>query len=238
MRPVVTVPVLSSTIGVDLPGRLEHLGALDQDAELGAAAGADQQRGGRGQAQRAGAGDDQHRDGGGERRPPRRRPAPSQQPSVATAIAITIGTKTPETRSARRCTGALPVWASLDESGHLRELGVGADAGGAHDEAPAGVDGRADDGIARADLDGHRFAGQHATRRRRSVPSTTTPSVAIFSPGRTTNRSPTASWSIGMRDSDPVAQHRDVLGAEVEQRPQALRRTGAWPAPRSSGRRG
>ena len=33
------------------------------------------------------------------------------------------------------------------------------------------------------------------------VPSSTTPSVAIFSPGRTTNRSPAASWSVGMRSS-------------------------------------
>ena len=53
--------------GVDAAGGLEHLGAPDQDAELGAAAGADHQRGRRGQAQRARAGDDQHRDGGGER---------------------------------------------------------------------------------------------------------------------------------------------------------------------------
>ena len=53
--------------GVDLPGRLEHLGALDEDAELRAAAGADQQRGRRGQPERARAGDDQHGDGGGER---------------------------------------------------------------------------------------------------------------------------------------------------------------------------
>ena len=36
--------------GVDPAGGLQHLGALDQDAELGAAAGADQQRGRRGQA--------------------------------------------------------------------------------------------------------------------------------------------------------------------------------------------
>ena len=50
--------------GVDAAGRLEHLGALDQDAELGAAAGADQQRGRRGQPERARAGDDQHGDGG------------------------------------------------------------------------------------------------------------------------------------------------------------------------------
>ena len=40
-------------------------------------------------------------------------PVPSQKPSVATASAITIGTKTPEIRSASRWTGALPVWASV-----------------------------------------------------------------------------------------------------------------------------
>ena len=39
--PVVTVPVLSRTIGVDPAGGLEHLRALDEDAELGAPAGAD-----------------------------------------------------------------------------------------------------------------------------------------------------------------------------------------------------
>ena len=39
------------------------------------------------------------------------KPAPSHAPRVITATAITIGTKTPEIRSARRCTSALPVWA-------------------------------------------------------------------------------------------------------------------------------
>ena len=52
--------------GVDAPRRLQHLRALDQDAELGATTGAHQQRGRRGQTQRARAGDDQDRDGGGE----------------------------------------------------------------------------------------------------------------------------------------------------------------------------
>ena len=52
---------------VDAPGRLQHLGALDEDAELGAAAGADEQRRRRGEPERARAGDDQHGDGGGER---------------------------------------------------------------------------------------------------------------------------------------------------------------------------
>ena len=62
---------------VDPPGRLEHLGALDDHAELGAAAGADHDRRRRGQAEGARAGDDQHGDGGGERhrRGPRRRRA-------------------------------------------------------------------------------------------------------------------------------------------------------------------
>ena len=35
------------------------------------------------------------------------------------------------------------------------------------------------------------------------VPDTTTPSVAIFSPGRTTNSSPAASWSAGILVSVP-----------------------------------
>ena len=67
MLPSVTVPVLSSTIVVDPARLLEHLGALDQDAELRAAAGADHERGRRRQAERARAGDDQHGDGGRER---------------------------------------------------------------------------------------------------------------------------------------------------------------------------
>ena len=53
--------------GVDLPGRLEDLGALDEDAELRAAAGPDEQRRGGGEAEGAGAGDDQDGDAGGER---------------------------------------------------------------------------------------------------------------------------------------------------------------------------
>ena len=57
-------------------------------------------------------------------------------------------------------------------------------------------------------------------------PSSTTPSVAIFSPGRTTKRSPTASCSTGTRRSRPaLVEHRDVLRAELQQRPQRGART-------------
>ena len=48
--------------GVDATGGFEHLRALDQDAELRPAAGADEQRGRRGETERARAGDDEHRD--------------------------------------------------------------------------------------------------------------------------------------------------------------------------------
>ena len=104
---------------------------------------------------------------------------------------MTTGTNTAETRSASRCTGALPLCASLDEPGHLGERGVGADAGRAHDQPAAGIDGGAD----------HRVAGLTSTgtdspvSREASiadVPVTTVPSVATFSPGCTTNSSPTS----------------------------------------------
>ena len=49
-------------------------------------------------------------------------------------------------------------------------------------------------------------------------PSSTTPSVATFSPGRTTKRSPTASC-LDRRSRAPSSE-RDVLGAELEQRRQ------------------
>ena len=68
---------------VDAARRLEHLGPLDQDAELRAAAGADEQRRRRREPERAGAGDDQHRDGGRQRERRRSRRRASQTPSVA-----------------------------------------------------------------------------------------------------------------------------------------------------------
>ena len=70
---------------VDLARGLEDLGALDQQAELRAAAGADQQRRRRREPERARAGDDQHGDGGGEREASRPRRRRARSASVATA---------------------------------------------------------------------------------------------------------------------------------------------------------
>ena len=165
-------------------------------------------------------------------------PAASQNTSVATARAITTGTNTAETRSASRCTGALPVCAVLDQAGDLRQLGVGADPGGPHDQPAAGVDRGAGDLVAGADLDRHRLAGEHARRRpRRSPRRPRRRWRSSRRAGPRSGRRPRSS-STGIRCSRPLAQHRDVLGAQLQQRRAAPPRSAAWPAPRGSGRRG
>ena len=137
---------------------------------------------------------------------------------------MTTGTNTAEIRSASRCTAALPFWAS-STSRAIWASWVSAPTRVARTtRRPPALTVAPTTAVARADLDRHRLTGEQR-RVHRQVPSTTTPSVAIFSPGRTTNTSPTASWSTGIRGLDAVAQDRDVLGAEFEQR--AQRRAGA-----------
>ena len=106
-----------------------------------------------------------------------------------------------------------------DEPRDLRERRLGADLRRADDEAPVRVDGRAGDLGPGPDVDGHGLAGEHRLVDRGARPPTTTPSVAIFSPGRTTKRSPAATSSIATDDLDAVAQHARLLRAELEQRP-------------------
>ena len=152
-------------------------------------------------------------------------PAPIQKPSVATAIAITTGTKTPETRSASRCTGALPDCASVTRRA-IWASAVSAPTFVARTTrrppaltlAPA----TSSPGCFSTGTDSP-VSSDWSTAE---VPASTTPSVATFSPGRTTKRSPAASCSTGTRRSRPVgAEQRDVLGAELQQRGQ--RRAGA-----------
>ena len=116
-------------------------------------------------------------------------PVASQTARVASESAITTGTNTADTRSARRWTCALPVWASVDQAGDLCERGVGADPGRAHHQPPAGVHGRAGElepGLTSTGID----SPVSMLMSIADVPSSTTPSVATFSPGRTTKRSP------------------------------------------------
>ena len=144
---------------------------------------------------------------------------------MPTASAITTGTKTPEIRSASRCTCALPVWASLDQAGHLGQLGVGADPGGAHHQPAAGVDGGADHASPGADLDRHGLAGQQrASTAERALDDHAVGGDLLAG----ADHEPVADRELVDRDADldAVAQHRDVLGAELEQRAQR----GAGPA--------
>ena len=97
-------------------------------------------------------------------------PAPSQKPSVATRERD--HDRDEDARDAvgepldRRLAG-LRVG---HEPGDLRQRGVGADLRRADDQAAAGVDGRAGDLVARADLDRHRLAGEQARCRPPSGP--------------------------------------------------------------------
>ena len=136
-------------------------------------------------------------------------PLPIQKPSVARAMPKTTGTKTPETRSASRWTGALPDWASVTS------LAICASAVSAPTRVarttsrpPALIDAPATSspGCFSTGTDSP-VSSDWSTA---DVPVSTTPSVAIFSPGRTTNRSPTASCSTGTRCSVPSASSTET----------------------------
>ena len=120
---------------VDGAGGLEHLGSADHDAELGAAAGADHERGRCREAEGAGAGDDEDRDGCGERL--RRRTA-ERQPADQGEEGDPQDHRhehrgDPVGQPLDRCLGLLRAG---HEPGDLGELGVTADAGGPHHQAP------------------------------------------------------------------------------------------------------
>ena len=165
---------------VDAAGGLEDLGAADQDAELGTPAGADHQRGRRGQAQGARARDDQHRDRRGERR---RRLGPRAEPEAEG------GHRERDHRRARRRrrSGRRAAAPGSCRAVPPRPSGPSAPAGCRCPTRVARTTSRpqaftvapATD-VPGADLDRHRLAGQHrgvdaptcrSRRRRRSRPS-------------------------------------------------------------------
>ena len=153
---------------VDHPRRLQHLRALDQQPELGAAAGADHERGRRGEPERARAGDDEHGHGGGERE---RRALPRAEPEAQG------GDGKPDHDRHEHAGHA--VGEPLDrrlaglrlghEAGDLRQRRIGADLRGAHDQSPAGVHRGARDLRPGAHLDGHGLAREHAHVNRRGA---------------------------------------------------------------------
>ena len=158
--PVVTVPVLSKHDGVDSAGRLEHLGAFDEDAELRAPSGPDEQGGRGGEPERARAGDDQHRDRGGEGAG-RRGAVGEPEPERGHGDGDDDGDEHGGDAVGEALHGGLAGLCFGDEAGDLGQRGVGADPGGPHDEAAAGVDGRPGDRVTGCDLDGDALAGEH-----------------------------------------------------------------------------
>jgi hypothetical protein len=114
--------------------------------------------------------------------------------------------------------GRLAVLGPLDEPGQLGQMRGGADPGRFHDQPAAGVDGRADDGVARADLRRHRLAGEHRpVDRRRALDDDAVRGELLSRP-----------YDEPLADRQPldrhpllaaVAQHRHVLGAQLEQGP-------------------
>ncbi len=129
-------------------------------------------------------------------------PAPSQNPSVARESVITTGTNTADTRSASRCTGALPLCARSTSAAICASC-VSAPTRVARTTSRPPAFTVAP--TTRADGPTSTGTGSPVSMLSSTAdePSSTTPSVATCSPGRTTNRSPTASRSTGTRVSSP-----------------------------------
>ena len=201
---------------VDGPRGLEHLGPADHDAELGAATGPDEQgRRGR-EAEGTRARHDEYGDRGRERR---RRSRSVAQPEAERGDGQHQHDRhedpgDPVGQPLHRCLAALGV---LDEPGQPRQLGVGTDARRPDDEPAAGVDAGPDDGVAETDLDRDGFAGEQARGRRRCCRSRRRRRWRCARRGGPRSCRPTDRDSIGIRDSDAVAEDGDVLGAEVQQ---------------------
>ncbi len=127
-------------------------------------------------------------------------PVPNHQPSVATARAITTGTKTPEIRSARRWTFAFPAWACSTRWAICASC-VSAPTRVARTISRPPAFTVPPTTVAPGATSTGMLSPVSIDSSTADVPSSTTPSVATFSPGRTMNRSPEARLAIGTRTS-------------------------------------
>ena len=201
--------------GVDRADMLEHLGALDQNAQLRPTTGADHQGGRRGQSEGAGTGDDQHghRRGEGELRT-----RPLAQPEAQGGNGDRHHDRHEDRGDPVRqpLTPRLAGLRGLDQSGDLGQLGVRTHPGRLDDQ-PAEVlmvpPTTAAPGPTSTGIDSPVIIDVSRALR----PETIAPSVAIFSPGRTTNSIPDQQRI----DPDPtfgtVPKDRDVTRTELEQ---------------------
>ena len=146
--------------GVDPAAVLEDLATLDDDAQLGAPAGAHHDRQRRGEPEGAGAGDDQDGDGRSEglvRRMAGQEPSHQREERDGDGgrnedRGYTVG------QPLHRRSAALRLRHQVHD---LRQGRFGADSGGLDHEVAVGVDGGTNDLVASGHLDGNGFAGDH-----------------------------------------------------------------------------
>ena len=210
------------------PARLlEHLGPLDEDPELRAAARPDHEsRRGR-ETERARAGDDENRDRGGERVGGGRT---GDQPAGERGERDRDHDGDEHRRDAvgEALNGRLSRLCVLDEARDLRQRGVRTDLRRPHDEAPVRVDRRARDVGSRADLDREGLA-----REQRLVDGGL--SLHDLSVGRDLLAGPNdeqvADDDVLDRDGDLLAVPEDacVLRAELEELANCLARAALRP---------
>ena len=131
----------------------------------------------------------------------------SHPTKVAADSTRTMGTNTPEIRSARRWTGALPACAAVTIRPIRASVVPSPTAVARTSSAPEVLTvAPVTDCPASTSVGTDSPVSSEASTAER--PSTTTPSVATFSPGRTRNRSPAARSSMLMRSSVRVASAR------------------------------
>ena len=146
---------------------------------------------------------------------------------------MTTGTKTAATRSTRRSMGALLDWAS-STSRMIWERTMSWPTRAARKTRKPRWFSVAPQTSASFSLATGRLSPVSMDSSTLLAPSMTTPSTGIFSPGRTTTRSPTATWARGTSTSWPSRRRRAVGGARAKRRRMASE---ARPRERASSQR-
>ena len=147
-------------------------------------------------------------------------PAPIQKPSVATAIPITTGTKTPEIAVGEPLHGRLAGLRLGDQPRDLRERGVVADLRRAHDQPAAGVDARAGHLVAGLLLDGDALAGEQRLVDGRGARLDDPVGGDLLARADDEAVADLRAARSGPALGAVRAEDRDVLGAELQQRGQ------------------
>ena len=154
-------------------------------------------------------------------------PVPSQNPRVPMARAMTTGTNTAEIWSARRCTVALPFWASVT-SRAIWASAVSAPTRVARTTSrPPALTVAPVTGLPGRDFDRYRFAGQQRGVDGRGAFLDDAVGGDLLAGA---DDEQVADGELADRDADlgAVAEDGDVFGAHVEQRPQGGAGACAW----------